>query len=69
MGAIVPARVEFTPDIFPRCDLIAVDSVAGVKELSAEFRRQFAEMFARVFAGDGGDFRREQIHDRTILVR
>ncbi len=25
-------------------------------------------MFARVFAGDGGDFRREQIHDRAVLV-
>jgi alanine dehydrogenase len=42
MGAIVPARAEFTQDIFPRCGVIAVDSVAGVRELSAEFRERFS---------------------------
>ena len=41
MGAIVPARAEFSEDIFPRCDVIAVDTVSGVRELSAEFRRYF----------------------------
>jgi len=41
MGAIVPARAEFTQDVFPRCGVIAVDSVAGVRELSAEFRQRF----------------------------
>jgi len=41
MGAIVPARAEFTQDIFPRCGVIAVDTVAGVRELSSEFRRRF----------------------------
>jgi ornithine cyclodeaminase len=41
MGAIVPARAEFTQDIFPRCGVIAVDSVAGVRELSSEFRQRF----------------------------
>jgi ornithine cyclodeaminase len=41
MGAIVPARVEFTQDIFPRCAVIAVDTLAGVKELSSEFRQRF----------------------------
>ncbi|HZT50954.1 MAG TPA: hypothetical protein VFA22_03430 [Stellaceae bacterium] len=43
MGAIVPARCEFMQDIFPRCAVIAVDTVAGVRELSSEFRRRFGE--------------------------
>ncbi len=43
MGAIVPARVEFTDDIFPRCGVIAVDSIRGVRELSAEFRSHFGD--------------------------
>jgi alanine dehydrogenase len=43
MGAIVPARVEFTNDVFPRCDAIAVDSLRGVMDLSAEFRSYFGE--------------------------
>ena len=43
MGAIVPAREEFTQDIFPRCGMIAVDTVAGVRELSSEFRRRFGD--------------------------
>ncbi len=37
VGAIVPARSEFTGDIFPRCAEIAVDTLDGVKELSREF--------------------------------
>lgn len=37
VGAIVPARSEFTGDVFPRCTSIAVDTVEGVKELSREF--------------------------------
>jgi len=41
MGAIVPARAELAQDVFPRCDLIAVDTVGGVRELSAEFRQYF----------------------------
>ncbi|HUK58240.1 MAG TPA: ornithine cyclodeaminase family protein [Stellaceae bacterium] len=41
MGAIVPARAEFTQDLFPRCGVIAVDSLAGVRELSSEFRQRF----------------------------
>lgn len=41
IGAIVPGRVEFTPDIFPRCTMIAVDSVDGVRELSREFMDYF----------------------------
>jgi ornithine cyclodeaminase len=43
MGAIVPARAEFTQDIFPRCGAIAVDTLAGVRELSSEFRQRFGD--------------------------
>ncbi|HUB95070.1 MAG TPA: hypothetical protein VL993_04085 [Stellaceae bacterium] len=41
MGAIVPARAEFTQDLFARCSVIAVDTVVGVRELSSEFRQRF----------------------------
>ena len=41
MGAIFPSRVEFTDDIFKRTDLIAVDSLSSVRDLSAEFRNFF----------------------------
>src|SRR4051812_33911103 len=37
VGAIVPARSEFTDEVFDRCASIAVDTVEGVKELSREF--------------------------------
>ena len=37
VGAIVPARSEFTDDVFPRSAAIAVDSLDTVKELSREF--------------------------------
>ena len=47
MGAIVPARAEFSQDIFPRCATIAVDTVEGVHELSAEFRQRFGEDAAK----------------------
>lgn len=43
MGAIVPARAEFTDDVFARCGVIAVDNVASVRELSSEFRRHYGE--------------------------
>lgn len=43
MGAIVPARVEFGNDVFPRCEVIAVDTLRGVQDLSAEFRSYFGE--------------------------
>jgi len=43
MGAIVPARAEFTQDVFPRCAVIAVDHVASVRELSSEFRQRFGD--------------------------
>ncbi|MGE0744441.1 MAG: ornithine cyclodeaminase family protein [Rhodospirillales bacterium] len=43
MGAIVPARAEFTQDVFDRCSVIAVDNVASVRELSSEFRARFGD--------------------------
>ncbi len=43
MGAIVPARAEFTQDLFARCAVIAVDTLVGVRELSSEFRTRFGE--------------------------
>ncbi len=41
IGAIVPRRVEFHLDLFARCDLVAVDSLAAVRELSREFIDHF----------------------------
>ena len=41
MGAIVPTRIEFFEDIFPRSDIVAVDSVQSVHDLSAEFRTHY----------------------------
>lgn len=46
MGAIVPARREFTDDVFDRADMLVVDSVEAVRALSSEFRGRFG--------GDGG---------------
>ncbi len=43
MGAIVPARVEFAQDVFERCGVIAVDTMEGVRALSAEFRERFGD--------------------------
>jgi ornithine cyclodeaminase len=43
MGAVVPRRIEFEQDVFDRADMIAVDSLAAVRELSAEFRLRFGE--------------------------
>jgi alanine dehydrogenase len=43
MGAIVPSRVEFTDDVFARADLIAVDSLRSVRDLSTEFRNHYGE--------------------------
>lgn len=41
VGAIVPSRVEFEQDIFPRCHRIAVDSLPQVQKLSREFMDHF----------------------------
>lgn len=43
MGAIVPARAEFTTDIFARCDVIAVDNVDTIKTISNEFRAHYGD--------------------------
>ena len=37
MGAIVPKRVEFEPSILARCDVVAVDSIDSIRNLSREF--------------------------------
>ncbi len=41
MGAIVPTRAEFAQDVFRRCSMVVVDTVDGVRALSAEFRERF----------------------------
>lgn len=38
VGAILPSRVEFAQNIFPRCGRVVVDSLESVQELSREFR-------------------------------
>jgi alanine dehydrogenase len=43
MGAIVPARVEFTDDVFARANVIAVDSLRSVRDLSTEFQTHYGE--------------------------
>jgi ornithine cyclodeaminase len=43
MGAIVPARSEFTADIFPRCNVIAVDNPATIQSISSEFRDYYGD--------------------------
>lgn len=43
VGAIVPSRMEFAQDIFPRCGRIAVDSLAQVQKLSREFMDYFGD--------------------------
>jgi alanine dehydrogenase len=43
MGAITPSRTEFTDDVFARADLIAVDNVATIRNMSAEFRSCFGD--------------------------
>ena len=42
IGAITPDRVEFAGDIFGRCAMSVVDSVASVQRLSREFIDHFA---------------------------
>jgi ornithine cyclodeaminase len=48
VGAITPEREEFAQDVFDRVDAIAVDNIASVQALSAEFRRRFAEDWSSV---------------------
>jgi alanine dehydrogenase len=42
IGAIVPSRIELEPALLTRADVVAVDSVDQVRELSNEFRSYFA---------------------------
>lgn len=41
IGAITPERAEFSDDVFARCGIVAVDSVAAVQGLSREFRDHY----------------------------
>ena len=41
MGAIVPARIEFTDNIFDRADMVAVDNLGTIQHMSAEFIAHF----------------------------
>lgn len=41
IGAIVPARIEFAEDIFPRCAVVAVDNLPTVQKLSLEFIKYY----------------------------
>lgn len=43
VGAIVPSRTEFHPDLLDRCALVAVDSVEQVRQLSQEFRTFYGD--------------------------
>lgn len=43
MGAIVLARSEFTTDIFPRCNVVAVDSLETIRSISSEFRAFYGD--------------------------
>ena len=43
MGAIVPARIEFTDDVFDRADIIAVDNLTTIKNMSAEFIKHYGQ--------------------------
>lgn len=43
MGAIVLARSEFTTDIFPRCNVIAVDNLETIRSISSEFRAHYGD--------------------------
>ena len=43
VGAITPDRVEFTDDVFARCDAVVADSVPSVQKLSREFVDYFSD--------------------------
>jgi ornithine cyclodeaminase len=64
IGAIVPARAEFTDDIFPRCDEIAVDTLDGAKELS----REFIDYFGRGH-GQGSQASWDRVTPLSALIR
>lgn len=41
VGAIVPERAEFEPALLERCEVVAVDSLAQVQNLSREFQEHY----------------------------
>lgn len=41
VGAILPARAEFMPDVFERADLVAVDDIENARRGSRELRERF----------------------------
>ena len=43
VGAITPEREEFGQDLFPRCGIVAVDSLRAAKMLSKEFITRFGD--------------------------
>lgn len=43
VGAIVPSRTEFQPDLLRRCAAVAVDSVEQVRRLSSELRSYYGD--------------------------
>jgi ornithine cyclodeaminase len=43
VGAIVPSRAEFEPDILSRCGVITADSVPQTRALSREFMEYFRD--------------------------
>ena len=73
MGAIVPARVEFAQDIFPRCAMVVADTVEGARALSSEFRERYggdAGAWSDVLpisAVIAGDARRPEACDLTLF--
>lgn len=40
-GAVLPGNAEFCQDIFPRADLVVVDSLTNARNISKELRDQF----------------------------
>ena len=68
-----PARSDsFTAsgrEFFQLCFLLGRGGRVDARVVrSAELRRQFAVMFSGILAGARGNLRRQQVHDRPVLV-
>src|SRR5262249_20367854 len=50
-GAITPERREFDEDLFPRADLVAVDSLDAARRLSSEFIDWYGEALGEEWEG------------------
>jgi ornithine cyclodeaminase len=48
IGAIAPDREEFRQDVFDRVDVVAVDDLSSVRNLSREFRTRYGESWQAV---------------------